>query len=204
MGKKYKNISMLSHTHGQPASPTTMGKEFINYQKRILNQLDDLKKIKIGKKKIKNNLIDKSLFERSFSEKNLEKILQFRESINELENKQNRGLFLLALISIMEKSSNIRKHGAHYRFINNDNSGVKVKHDPMDVESAFKQKIEDFIKDISLFENLPNFKKSKQNQTYVDDARTFTKIKNFNTHVKKTKINKYILPIGDGFYICWK
>ena len=30
------------------------------------------------------------------------------------------------------------------------------------------------------------------------------KIKNFNTHVKKTKINKYILPIGDGFYICWK
>ena len=31
-----------------------------------------------------------------------------------------------------------------------------------------------------------------------------TKIKNFNTHVKKTKINKYILPIGDGFYICWK
>ena len=47
MGKKYKNISMLSHTHGQPASPTTMGKEFINYQKRIINQLDDLKKIKI-------------------------------------------------------------------------------------------------------------------------------------------------------------
>ena len=30
------------------------------------------------------------------------------------------------------------------------------------------------------------------------------KIKKFNTHVKKTKINKYILPIGDGFYICWK
>ena len=47
MGKKYKNISMLSHTHGQPASPTTMGKEFINYQKRIINQLDDLKRIKI-------------------------------------------------------------------------------------------------------------------------------------------------------------
>ncbi|MEK9793532.1 MAG: adenylosuccinate lyase [Gammaproteobacteria bacterium] len=47
MGKKYKNVSMLSHTHGQPASPTTMGKEFINYQKRVLNQLNDLKKIKI-------------------------------------------------------------------------------------------------------------------------------------------------------------
>ncbi len=30
------------------------------------------------------------------------------------------------------------------------------------------------------------------------------KIKMFNLHVKKSKINKYILPIGDGFYICWK
>tara|TARA_B100000965_G_scaffold279090_1_gene236924 strand:+ start:437 stop:1087 length:651 start_codon:yes stop_codon:yes gene_type:complete len=29
-------------------------------------------------------------------------------------------------------------------------------------------------------------------------------IKKFNLHVKKSKINKYILPIGDGFYICWK
>ena len=30
------------------------------------------------------------------------------------------------------------------------------------------------------------------------------KLKQFNDHVKKTKINKYILPIGDGFTICWK
>ena len=30
------------------------------------------------------------------------------------------------------------------------------------------------------------------------------KIKNFNDYVKKKKINKYILPLGDGFTICWK
>ena len=30
------------------------------------------------------------------------------------------------------------------------------------------------------------------------------KLKQFNNHVKKTKINKYILPIGDGFTVCWK
>ena len=29
-------------------------------------------------------------------------------------------------------------------------------------------------------------------------------IKNFNNHIKKLKINKYIVPIGDGFLICWK
>ena len=45
MGKKYKNISMLSHTHGQPASPTTMGKEFINFYRRLDAQINDLSNI---------------------------------------------------------------------------------------------------------------------------------------------------------------
>ena len=30
------------------------------------------------------------------------------------------------------------------------------------------------------------------------------KLKKFNDHVKKVNINKYILPLGDGFTICWK
>ena len=30
------------------------------------------------------------------------------------------------------------------------------------------------------------------------------KIKKFNEFIKKKKINKYILPLGDGFTICWK
>ena len=30
------------------------------------------------------------------------------------------------------------------------------------------------------------------------------KIKKFNDYVHKKKINKYILPLGDGFTICWK
>ncbi len=47
LGRKYKNVAILSHTHGQPASPSTMGKELINFQKRILLQLSYLKDIKI-------------------------------------------------------------------------------------------------------------------------------------------------------------
>lgn len=44
MAVKYKNISMLSRTHGQPASPTTLGKEMyvfcyrINKEKRTLRE----------------------------------------------------------------------------------------------------------------------------------------------------------------------
>ena len=35
LANKYKKISMLSRTHGQNASPTTMGKEFANFHHRI-------------------------------------------------------------------------------------------------------------------------------------------------------------------------
>ena len=47
LGKKYKKVSILSHTHGQPASPSTMGKELINFQKRLVDQIHNLKNIKI-------------------------------------------------------------------------------------------------------------------------------------------------------------
>ena len=37
----------------------------------------------------------------------------------------------------------------------------------------------------------------------VNDKLT-QKIKKFNHYVHKKKINKYILPLGDGFTVCWK
>ena len=37
---------MLAFTHGQPASPTTLGKEFSNYSYRIKFHLDLIKTIK--------------------------------------------------------------------------------------------------------------------------------------------------------------
>ena len=40
---EYQNIPMLSRTHGQPASPTTVGKEFVVYAKRLIRQLDQIK-----------------------------------------------------------------------------------------------------------------------------------------------------------------
>ena len=43
--KRFKNIPMVSRTHGQPASPTTFGKEFQVFHERISVQLDSLSKI---------------------------------------------------------------------------------------------------------------------------------------------------------------
>lgn len=50
LGKKYKSYPMLAKTHGQPATPTTVGKEFIVFAWRIRKELNNLEHIKISAK----------------------------------------------------------------------------------------------------------------------------------------------------------
>ncbi|MFA6273810.1 MAG: adenylosuccinate lyase [Candidatus Paceibacterota bacterium] len=50
LAKKYKNLPMLARTHGQPASPTTFGKEMKVFTSRLEKQLNNLKNIKIQAK----------------------------------------------------------------------------------------------------------------------------------------------------------
>ncbi len=45
LARKYKNVAMLSRTHGQPASPTTMGKELAVFVHRLKNQIKSLPKL---------------------------------------------------------------------------------------------------------------------------------------------------------------
>lgn len=47
---QYKSIPMMSRTHGQPASPTTVGKEFINIAWRISQEIEILENKKIQAK----------------------------------------------------------------------------------------------------------------------------------------------------------
>ena len=42
LAEEWKDIPMLAHTHGQPASPTRLGKEFYVFFERIKNQIDML------------------------------------------------------------------------------------------------------------------------------------------------------------------
>lgn len=43
----YRNVPMLSRTHGQPATPSTVGKEMANFAYRLVRQFNQLKTIKI-------------------------------------------------------------------------------------------------------------------------------------------------------------
>ena len=45
LAKTWKGVAMLAHTHGQPASPTTLGKELMVFVERIGNQLELFNKI---------------------------------------------------------------------------------------------------------------------------------------------------------------
>ncbi len=47
LAKENKDIPMLARTHGQPASPTTFGKEFKVFEERLKRQLKQLKNHKI-------------------------------------------------------------------------------------------------------------------------------------------------------------
>ena len=47
---EWKDVSMLARTHGQPASPTRLGKEMMVYVYRLSEQLDDLKKVSLTAK----------------------------------------------------------------------------------------------------------------------------------------------------------
>ncbi len=42
LATEWKDIPLLAHTHGQPASPTTLGKEFMVFVERINNQIEQL------------------------------------------------------------------------------------------------------------------------------------------------------------------
>ncbi|MGS2722184.1 adenylosuccinate lyase [Porticoccus sp. GXU_MW_L64] len=47
MAHEYAAVPMLSRTHGQTASPTTVGKEFANVAARLFRQIEQIKKVEL-------------------------------------------------------------------------------------------------------------------------------------------------------------
>ncbi len=45
LAEEWRDIPMLAHTHGQPASPTHLGKEIFVFVERLENQLNELKRL---------------------------------------------------------------------------------------------------------------------------------------------------------------
>ncbi|MBU2100896.1 adenylosuccinate lyase [Candidatus Micrarchaeota archaeon] len=85
-GKEKRSV-MLSHTHGQPASPTTFGKEINVFVQRIEESLNELKKLKLPGK-LNSAVGNFNSFYTAFPEKNWIKLSkEFVESFG-FENKR--------------------------------------------------------------------------------------------------------------------
>ncbi len=50
LAKEWKNIPLLAHTHGQPASPTKLGKEILVFVERLEKQFEQLKTVPFSAK----------------------------------------------------------------------------------------------------------------------------------------------------------
>lgn len=50
LAKQWSTVPMLARTHGQPASPTRLGKEFLVYKERLDKQLMELKRVPFAAK----------------------------------------------------------------------------------------------------------------------------------------------------------
>ena len=50
LANEWQNVPLLAHTHGQPASPTKLGKEFMVFVERLKVQLANLEKVPNGAK----------------------------------------------------------------------------------------------------------------------------------------------------------
>ena len=50
LAKNWQDVPMLAHTHGQPASPTRLGKELMVFAERIENQIEQLINIPVSAK----------------------------------------------------------------------------------------------------------------------------------------------------------
>ena len=50
LGKQHGDVAMLARTHGQPATPTTMGKELVNFVARLKRPQQQLAEVLIPAK----------------------------------------------------------------------------------------------------------------------------------------------------------
>ncbi|MFP4686974.1 MAG: aminotransferase class I/II-fold pyridoxal phosphate-dependent enzyme [bacterium] len=50
LARKYKSLPMMARTHGQPATPTTVGKEFVNFAWRLRHETETLARIPVRAK----------------------------------------------------------------------------------------------------------------------------------------------------------
>lgn len=120
-------------------------------------------------------------FTQAYSERVMRQILTLASRIKKLRHADDRSFFLLALVSILESVSNIRKHGSHYRFLNKPESiGLQKLNIPLisssaDIGKVLRTKLLLMIHDL---ETLPSINGVTPATFLTGDARKINLAKN--------------------------
>lgn len=100
----------------------------------------------------------KKFFEKAFYPEILAQTMHIRTWITETDlNEMEKDFLRLALVSIQEEISFIRKHGSHYRFLNDDSHvgvnklNIELIEEKCDITITFKNKVNDMLNDIMMF-----------------------------------------------------
>ena len=111
LSMEYKNVTILAHTHGQPATPTTLRKEFKVYIYRLEEEIKKLQSIKI-KAKFNGATVNYSAFNIaypdidvvSFSKKFIESLkLTFNPYTTQIENHD----YIVTIVDTIRHINNI-------------------------------------------------------------------------------------------------
>jgi methylase of polypeptide subunit release factors len=142
----------------------------------LRNVLDTVKKAQ-PKPKSPEKLLFFEYLQRAYSPAVLEQLVGWRDWICNLKcEPEHRDFLMLALVSIIEEVSYIRKHGSHYRYLNKDEDesvGLKKLNIPLisqdaDIKPIFVIQIEKMINDINM---LPFSSPFASCRVLVGDAR---------------------------------
>jgi DNA modification methylase/tRNA1(Val) A37 N6-methylase TrmN6 len=97
----------------------------------------------------------RKFFEKAFYPEILAQTMHIRKWIESTDlSKMEKNFLLLALVSIQEEISFIRKHGSHYRFLNDDTHvgvnklNIELIGEESDITLTFKNKVNDMLSDI--------------------------------------------------------
>lgn len=70
----------------------------------------------------KRKIIFSEYFEKAYSTQIFQQLASIANTIDLVNDEEIKNFYTIGLLSIMEEVSRIRKHGSHYRFLNNSNS----------------------------------------------------------------------------------
>jgi len=176
---------------------------------KVKKSIDELSKY-LTRKTGKRAMVFTEYLHKAYSPSILSNLTAISVSVNQIKDAEIKDFYSIALISIMEDVSKIRKHGSHYRFLDNPTSiglqklNISVIDKDADVILIFRKKLMDMYNDICATGGRPegkvtiinaNFMHRQLEAKSVDAIVTSPPYLNRNNYISQQKAELDILGL---------